>query len=157
MWHFWRCPPFSRSQEIEEKLSHEVLSLKMELSKVRQTATVILWSWSIRKIYFHVFVCFQQCDKLQDNFNVVLSLQEQLARMQQVGWTLLKYFFFPLISLSVIDQPYSGIRIRGINSWLKWYKLATRLVQEICQKTLRILIPECDQWNALLLTGIPIV
>ena len=35
-------------------------------------------------------ICFQQCDKLQDNFNVVLSLQEQLARMQQVGWTLLK-------------------------------------------------------------------
>lgn len=45
------------AKEIEEKLSHEVLSLKMELSK--------------------------QCDKLQDNFNVVLSLQEQLARMQQ--------------------------------------------------------------------------
>ena len=31
------------------------------------------------------FSFFQQCDKLQDNYNVVLSLQEQLARMQQVG------------------------------------------------------------------------
>ncbi|KAJ7394175.1 hypothetical protein OS493_003855 [Desmophyllum pertusum] len=45
------------AKEREEKLSHEVLNLKMELSK--------------------------QCDKLQDNYNVVLSLQEQLARMQQ--------------------------------------------------------------------------
>ena len=32
-----------------------------------------------------LFTFFQQCDKLQDNYNVVLSLQEQLARMQQVG------------------------------------------------------------------------
>lgn len=31
-----------------------------------------------------LFSFFQQCDKLQDNYNVVLSLQEQLARMQQV-------------------------------------------------------------------------
>lgn len=45
------------AKEREEKLSHEVLNLKMELSK--------------------------QFDKLQDNYNVVLSLQEQLARMQQ--------------------------------------------------------------------------
>lgn len=45
------------AKEREEKLSHEVLNLKMELSK--------------------------QFDKLQDNYNVVLSLQEQLSRMQQ--------------------------------------------------------------------------
>ena len=39
-------------------------------------------------------------------------------------------------------------------------KLLTEMVQEICKKTLRILIPEYDQpdqWNALLLTGIPLV
>ncbi|XP_029199657.2 uncharacterized protein LOC114964483 isoform X1 [Acropora millepora] len=45
------------AKEKEEKLSNEVLNLKIELSK--------------------------QSDKLQGNLDVVISLQEQLARMQQ--------------------------------------------------------------------------
>lgn len=45
------------AKEKEEKLSNEVLNLKIELSK--------------------------QSDKLQGNLSVVISLQEQLARMQQ--------------------------------------------------------------------------
>ena len=53
---------------MEEKLSHEVLSLKMELSKVRQTANFILWSKSLRKIYFQ-----KKCD-FKDVFIVQLHL-----------------------------------------------------------------------------------
>ncbi|XP_048580556.1 uncharacterized protein LOC5518663 isoform X2 [Nematostella vectensis] len=53
----WKVQQEQESKEREQKLEEEVQNLKSELLK--------------------------QCGKLQDNYNVVISLQEQLARMQQ--------------------------------------------------------------------------